>query len=401
MDEWRQSTIGDLCDAGTIELSTGPFGSQLHAYDYVDVGVPVVPTEAIRDRQIDKSVLPKISESKAAELVRHRLEADDILFARRGVQATGHIGFIREEEAGFLCGTGAIRLRVMSAGGGVDPGFLSHVLADPRSVQWFKYHAIGATMPNLNEGIIRSFPLFLPRLPEQRAIASILGTLDDKIELNRRMNETLEQLAEVLYSRAMAGGARGAFTLGLEIRSGGTPKTQRSEYWGGDIPWISIKDLEQGAFVIHTEKSITKAGSVSSAAKVLPDLSVILSARGTVGRVAMTTGDMAANQSCYALVSRHPYETYHRAKSAAALLRAHAHGSIFDTITRDTLEGLEVSIPSDVRRFDVAVAPLYAMVLSNACESQTLVRLRDTLLPKLTSGEIRVKHAEQLVEAIR
>lgn len=87
--EWQVRTIGELCEAGFAELQTGPFGSQLHAYDYVEVGVPVVPTEAIRDRQIDHSVLPKISVEKAQALGRHRLRSGDILFARRGVQATG------------------------------------------------------------------------------------------------------------------------------------------------------------------------------------------------------------------------------------------------------------------------------------------------------------------------
>lgn len=195
--DWLQSTIGELCDAGEIELQTGPFGSQLHAHEYVEQGIPVVPTEAIRDRRIDHSVLPHVPVRKAADLKRHRLQRGDILFARRGVQATGHVGYVREQEDGFLCGTGAIRLRTVSSR--VDPDFLSHLLADPASIAWFKFHAIGATMPNLNEGIIRSFPLSIPPMHEQRAIAHILGTLDDKIELNRRMSETLESMARALF----------------------------------------------------------------------------------------------------------------------------------------------------------------------------------------------------------
>src|ERR1700675_797395 len=139
--EWGGCTLGDLCDAGVVELQTGRFGTQLHAHDYVEDGVPVVPTEAIRNRQIDHSVLPRVSPGKAEELARHRLEPGDILFARRGVQATGHIGCVREAEDGFLCGTGAIRLRVRRGGGSVSPDFLSHVLANPASVEWFKFHA--------------------------------------------------------------------------------------------------------------------------------------------------------------------------------------------------------------------------------------------------------------------
>src|SRR4029077_8405772 len=93
----------------------------------------------------------------------------------------------------------AIRLRINRERAEVEADFLSHVLANPASVDWFKFHAIGATMPNLNEGIIRSFPLTIPPLPEQRAIAHILSMLDDKIELNRRMNESLEWIARALF----------------------------------------------------------------------------------------------------------------------------------------------------------------------------------------------------------
>src|SRR5688572_12130640 len=109
---WPETTLGALCEAGPIELQTSPFGSQLNSYDYVNYGAPVVPTEAISARRIDHSVMPKISTSKAQELARHRLQAGDVLFARRGAQATGHVGSVRNAEEGFICGTGAIRLRV-------------------------------------------------------------------------------------------------------------------------------------------------------------------------------------------------------------------------------------------------------------------------------------------------
>ncbi len=138
--EWRACTLGELCDSGVAELQTGPFGTQLHAHDYVDNGVPVVPTEAIRNRQIDHAVLPQIARSKADELARHRLELGDILFARRGVQATGHIGYVREAEDGFICGTGAIRLRVKEGADSLASDFLSHVLADPASIEWLNPH---------------------------------------------------------------------------------------------------------------------------------------------------------------------------------------------------------------------------------------------------------------------
>ena len=168
MAEWLVKSIGQCCDEGLVEIQTGPFGSQLHAYEYIPAGIPVVPTEAIRARRIDHSVLPQIRQEKADELKRYRLIPGDILFARRGVQAAGHTAYVRDAEEGFICGTGAIRLRVKPPFRQVLPEFLSHVFANPTSVDWFKFHAIGATMPNLNEGIICSFPLLLPPIADQQ-----------------------------------------------------------------------------------------------------------------------------------------------------------------------------------------------------------------------------------------
>lgn len=193
------NSIGDLVKLGVAQIQTGPFGSQLHSYEYVTSGIHVVPTEAIRERRIDHDVCPQITPDKASELARHRLLAGDILFARRGVQATGHIGVVRSPEEGFVCGTGAIRLRVSKSNNAVCAEYLSHLLADPASIAWFKFHAIGATMPNLNEGIIRNFPLQLPEYHYQRAVAAFLSALDDKIELNRRMHETLEAMAQAIF----------------------------------------------------------------------------------------------------------------------------------------------------------------------------------------------------------
>ena len=438
--EWRATSLGNLCDDGVVELQTGPFGTQLHAHDYVTDGIPVVPTEAIRNRQIDHLVLPKISYTKAAELSRHRLEIDDILFARRGVQATGHIGVVRNAEEGFVCGTGAIRLRVIDKAGGVCPEFLSHVLANPASVSWFKFHAIGATMPNLNEGIIRSFPFSIPPLPEQRAIAHILGTLDDKIELNRRRNQTLEAMARTLFNDWFVefgpvrtkmeghepylptdlwqlfpeqlddegkpeGWEMQPLSELLTIIGGGTPKTSVEEYWTGDIPWFSVVDTPSASdvFVVATEKSITAQGLAGSSARLIPKGTTIISARGTVGNLAIAGREMTFNQSCYGLrgtAGTGDYFVYHTAQQMVDQLKSMAHGSVFSTITRQTFEAIQrpVPPPSVLTAFEELVRGWFDAILSNVEESRILAQLRDTLLPKLISGKLRVNETEKIMD---
>jgi type I restriction enzyme S subunit len=280
----------------------------------------------------------------------------------------------------------------------------------------------------------------IPPLAEQRAIAHILGTLDNKIELNRRMNETLEGIARPLFKswfvdfdpvRAKAEGrdpdlpkpiadlfpdsfeeselgeiprgwAVDSFAATVEIIGGGTPKTNIPEYWDGEIPWFSVVDApkESDIWVVETEKKITQAGVENSSTRVLPEGSTIISARGTVGKIALVGVPMAMNQSCYGLcgkVNRHGSLTYFATRHLVSSLRRHAHGSVFDTITRDTLAGVEVVVPpsSIGEAFEQVVRPTLERIRVNLFECCALVALRDTLLPKLISGELRVKDAKR------
>jgi type I restriction enzyme S subunit len=424
----------------------------LHSYEYIVDGVPVVPTEAIRNRQIDLSVCPRISFEKASELRRHSLEEGDILFARRGIQATGHIGVIREKEAGFICGTGAIRLRIEKGNSIVSADYLSHLLADQASIAWFKFHAIGATMPNLNEGIIKSFPLALPPVDEQRAVADTLSALDDKIELNRRMNHTLEAMAEAIFKdwfvdfgpvrRKLAGATDPIVIMGgvtsvrdraaefvtlfpdnlceegmpegwaetpfsnlVEIIGGGTPKTSEPSYWDGDIPWFSVADTPSGSdtFVFATEKSITTQGMLGSSARLIPPGTTIITARGTVGNLAIAGREMTFNQSCYALKSAegsHPYFVYLATGQTVERLKSVAHGSVFSTITRQTFDSVNFVAPSIEARetFEKIATPLYKRISAAVEENRTLAETRDYLLPRLISGKVRMRNAEKMMD---
>ncbi len=434
--EWRETSIGALCDAKVTELQTGPFGSQLHARDYVTEGIPVVPTEAIRDRRIDHSVLPKVSAEKAHELARHRLRPGDILFARRGVQATGNIGCVRQDEDGFLCGTGAIRLRVRRDNHEVDAGFLSHVLADPAVVAWFKFHAIGATMPNLNEGIIRSFPILVPPLPEQRAIAHILGTLDDKIELNRRMNETLEAMARALLKswfvdfdpvRAKSAGQ----PTGLPPRLADLFPDSFEDSELGEIP----KGWRVGRFgdVADHPRRAVQPGEVAPctpyiALEHMPRRCIALAEWSTAE--GLESGKFEFRKGEVLFGKLRPY--FHKVGVAPVdgvcstdivvvatkqdgwfgFVLGHLSSDAFVEHTNAVATGTRMPRTSwgEMARYPVAlppnpvamayterVRPAVARIVVGIHESRALAALRDALLPKLISGELRLNHVERFV----
>ena len=188
----------------------------------------------------------------------------------------------------------------------------------------------------------------------------------------------------------------------LELLSGGTPKTSVAEYWDGDIPWYTAKDAPppSDVFVVETERKITQAGIENSAAKILPAGTTIITARGTVGRLACLGMPMTMNQTCYGIrgVPGYPdFFTYMNIKMTVNELQQRTHGTIFDTITRQTFKLIDAIIPPPklADKFETVVQPIMSHILSNLRESRTLTALRDSLLPKLVSGELRVKSQKQ------
>ena len=276
----------------------------------------------------------------------------------------------------------------------------------------------------------------LPDLSEQRAIAHILGTLDDKIELNRRMNETLEGMARGLFKswfvdfepvrvkmegrdtglppdvavlfpdrlvESELGGIPEGWEVGvlddaIELLSGGTPRTSVASYWDGGIPWYTAKDAPSlsDIFALETERTITQVGVENSSTKILPVGTTIITARGTVGRLACLGIPMAMNQTCYGIQGAQGYPdffTYWAVRKAVDELQSRTHGTIFDTITRQTFKIVDMVLPpvNVTEAFECTVNPIMERILNNLHESQTLAALRDTLLPKLLAGELQIK----------
>jgi len=312
-----------------------------------------------------------------------------------------------------------------------DTRFLMYALAS-LDIQGY---LTGSTMPKLTQSNLNRIPLLTPPLAEQRVIAHVLGTLDDKIELNRRVNETMEAMARALFKswfvdydpvRAKCEGRDSGLPQSLadmfpdsfeeselgriprgwhvgtildraRLLSGGTPNTDNFEYWGGEIPWASAKDVSQclDTFLLSTERTITELGLSESATQLIPTFCSVVVARGaTTGRMALLGKSMAMNQTCYALQSKTnaPFELYCSLRDEIGRIVNSAHGSVFDTITTSTFASSRLVIPPSTvtLRFEDMIRPLFGHIHAATQESATLSHLRDTLLPKLVSGEIRV-----------
>ncbi len=429
---WERSTLGAACESGGGNIQTGPFGSQLHASDYRPVGIPSIMPQNLGDNRVFADGIARIGEHDARRLQRYRVRTGDIVYSRRGdVEKRALIG-LRED--GWLCGTGCLRVRLGE--NGADPRYASYYLGHPAVREWIVRHAHGATMPNLNTAILSACPFVAPPLPEQRAIAHILGTLDDKIELNRRTNATLEAMARALFQSWFVD--FDPVRAKMEGRDTGLPKEVADLFPArlvdsvtGEIPmgWIAAT---LGAIAASPRRGIDPASVVADTPYIglehMPRRSLALV---DWGRAASVSSNKTAFDKGNILFGKlRPY--FHKVGIAPAngvcstdivVLRARTrswsafvlacvsssafvdHTSRTSTGTKmprtswRTMANYELCQPTDAiaMAFQRVVSPMLERIVANVHESRALAGLRDALLPKLISGEIPVCDAEKRV----
>lgn len=428
--EWITATLSELC--ASID----------YGYTAAAVQQPVGPKflriTDIRRTGLDWSIVPHVIVEPAL-LPKYRLHHGDVVVARTGA-FTGHNAFVQTPPEAIF----ASYLVRLKAKPGVEPRFLYFFMQSPTYSDYVAGAIGGSAQPNASAKVLTGVEVPVPPLSEQLNIVRLLGAIDDKIDLNRKMNRALEGMARAvfkswfvdfdpvvtkaagkppfglspsvaaLFTSEFIESDRGPvprgwrlvpFAVLVDIVGGGTPKTSVPEYWGGDLPWFSVVDTPDpgDVFVLDTEKRITEKGLKESAVKLLEEGTTIITARGTVGNVALVGRPMAMNQSCYGLVGKAglgPYFVYYATLEVIEDLLQRTHGSVFDTITRATFDSV-ASIEPPLRvaqAFDEYVSPLLGRIKANREESRALTQLRILLLPRLLSGEIRVGQAESLLE---
>lgn len=252
----------------------------------------------------------------------------------------------------------------------------------------------GTTVSNLRIPHLEQIQIpYLP-LEQQAKISSVLRALEEKIENNRRLNDNLQQQAAALFSSLYdRSNTEVRFTDLIQILGGGTPKTGENTYWNGNIAFFTPKDVGI-PYTLITEKTISKEGLSHCNSRLYPVNTVFVTARGTVGKVGMSGVPMAMNQSCYALVGKETHQllVYFYTLKAVDRLKHKASGAVFDAITTRDFESEQIMKLSDddATAFLRVAEPMFQEVLNNNIENLRLSTLRDSLLPKLMSGEIDV-----------
>lgn len=254
---------------------------------------------------------------------------------------------------------------------------------------------IGGVQPSIKVPHLLNLDISLPSLPTQQKIANILSSLDDKIEVNRRINEQLEELAQALFKSWFVD--FGTIKLGdvVTTTSGGTPSRKYPEYYDGNYGWVKSKELN-GSFIIDTEEKITEQAISKSAAKMLPEKSVLIAMYGaTVGQYALLSSPMSCNQAVCALLpnENYPYTyLFMFAKNKKEELINKAVGSAQQNISQVLIKDLDISNDIlKIKQFHTIVNPFFETIEKNQQEITRLTTLRDTLLPKLMSGDIAIE----------
>lgn len=270
----------------------------------------------------------------------------------------------------------------------------------------------GAAQPLLTHGILKGIKAVIHDDPNQQCrIADILSGYDDLIENNRRRMALLEEAARQLYrewfirlrfpghehtriTNAVPEGWEKITTISaMDVLSGGTPKTNVSDYWDGDIPFYTPKDGTEACFVLETERNITDLGLKNCNSRLYQPETVFISARGTVGKLNLASRPMAMSQSCYALRGKgHVSQLFLfcALKEAIEHFKQHAVGAVFDAIVVDTFKLIPFTVPDEkmVRLFEGTVTPVFGQIANLMEQNQKLRAARDLLLPRLMSGEL-------------
>ncbi|MGE4071124.1 MAG: restriction endonuclease subunit S [Lysobacterales bacterium] len=198
---WTATTLGDACARGGGNIQTGPFGTQLHASDYVDEGIPSIMPSDLRDNRIETSSIARIREQDAERLAVYRVQVGDVVYSRRG--DVERRSLIRRNEHGWLCGTGCLRVRFGSSG--LNPFFGASCLGTPESRAWVVRHAVGATMPNLNTSILGALPMVIPPPELQSRFAEIVAPWDKRGTIALEQSSTLATLRDTLLPKFLSG----------------------------------------------------------------------------------------------------------------------------------------------------------------------------------------------------
>lgn len=415
-NEWPITTIGEIAARTRNALVGGPFGSDLVSADYTDHGIPVIRGQNMGGRWVSGE-FAYVSPAKAEALTANLARPGDLVFTQRGT--LGQVSIVPDERYDcYLLSQSQMKLTADPEI--AEPTFLYYVFRSPQQLEYIRQHAIQTGVPHTNLGILRNTPLYLPPISEQKTIARILGSLDDKIELNQRMNETLEATARALFKswfvdfdpvRAKAEGRDSGLAKSLSDLF--PSRFVRSDL--GDIPegWAVRKlgdliELAYGKALTAEDRAEGRVPVFGSNGQVgwhdswlARGPGIVVGRKGNPGTVMWVETDYFVIDTAFYVVPKEIGRSLHFLFQALRMhdLASLGADSAVPGLNRNmAYMSLQVVPPQPLTgEFEVIAGSISARANHCAAESRALAALRDALLPKLISGELRAVDTEKFI----
>ena len=314
---------------------------------------------------------------------------------------TAYVDMLDDGEIGF----GSTEFIVMRAKTGIsDPQFVYYTAINPDFRNVAVKSMVGSSgRQRVQQSVLEELELSVPDLDEQRHIGDFLAKIDEKIALNDRINDNLEQQAQSYFQELFVDNADPEWAIGTisdlgTVVGGSTPSKAKPEYYTeSGIAWITPKDLSinKSKFVSHGENDITELGLKNSSAAIMPRGTVLFSSRAPIGYIAIAAGEVTTNQGFKSVVPKPEIGTpfvYFFLKNTLPVIEGMASGSTFKEVSGSTMKNVPAVIPDaeTLAKFSDFCAPIFAQQRILEEQNQSLATLRDNLLPKLMSGEIDV-----------
>lgn len=375
--------------AEIADIQTGPFGSQLHQSDYVEHGTPIITVEHLGDDRIKRENLPLVNDDDKNRLSRYHLKEGDTVFSRVG--SVDRASYVHKEEDGWLFSGRCLRVRPEPKK--VDPRYLSFYLRSLQFTSYIKSIAVGATMPSINTSLLETSPVLLVDFLQQQKIGHFLDTIERKIELNRRMNETLEQIGQALFKKYFVDNPEsenwntGKASDLFELTMGLSPKGDTYNDDGVGVPLLNgAADFKNGLLKPsrHTSEPtrISKIGDI------------IFCIRGTIGNVTIGRKKYCLGRGVSALtpIKNAQGYVYFHTQNEIERFKSSASGSVIKGLTKDDIANVKIKQPpiEMMEEFESVASKILSRIENIHYENELLTQIRDSLLPKLISGEVAV-----------
>lgn len=380
------------------DIQTGPFGSQLHKEDYVDDGTPIVTVEHLGNRVFTEQNLPRVSNEDKQRLSKYILKEGDIVFSRVG--SVDRCSFVDSQHTGWLFSGRCLRVRPFEE---ISPLFLYYFFCLESTKKFIRNIAVGATMPSINTKLMGEIEVSYPDKQVQEKIANLLGAIDDKIELNNAINDNLEQQAQSIFRREVLRNGKlppnwttGSLLDIADYLNGLAMQKFRPIDGERGLPVLKIKELRQG----FCDYSSELCSPNIKPEFIVHDGDVIFSWSGSLLVDLWCGGTCGLNQHLFKVTSDKYPKWFYYAWTAHHLARfvaiAADKATTMGHIKREDLAKAEVIIPdtTSMERIGGVIEPIYDLIINQRVENRRLSMLRDSLLPKLMSGELDVSSVE-------